>query len=262
MAGTNDGLRRWRSKFAGVKIQFAPDAPPNADAKAALNYGIAGAAATIIALVLALAGIWWLKWIALVVWLIGLPFIIKAVFAGKFEGDVIAAGHAPAKGKPYAMGGMLLGLGSAALAVLCLLFLLVMAILPAPSLPGKYGDAQKTFDEYMKAIRDDDFTAYFNCLDDTQREGKDTTVEGTEEDQRNAYMENMRKAFEAIRKRRIPQEIAVIETQYSDGGTTARDARRADLRIRTLDKATRFATELGMSMTREADGWKVTSSEL
>jgi len=261
MAGTNDGLKRWRSKFAAVKIQFAPDAPPNADAKSALICGIAGAVATIIALVLALAGIWWLKWIALVVWLIGLPFIIKAVFTGKFEGDVIAAGHAPVKGKPYAMGGMLLGLGSAGLTFLYLLVLLVVAILPAPSLPGKYGDAQRTFDEYMKAIRTDDFTAYLNCLDSRQREGKDPTVQGTEEDQRNAYLENMRKAFEAIRTRRIPQEITIIETQYSGGGTTARDAKRADLRIRTVDKASGLATELSMSMTREADGWKVTSSD-
>ena len=258
MAGTNDGLKRWRSKFAAVKIQFAPDAPPNADAKSALTAGIAAAAATVIALIIAVIGIWWL---AIIVWLIGLPFIIRGALKGKFEGDVIAAGHAPVKGKPYAMGGMLLGLGSAGLTILYLLVLLVVAILPAPSLPGKYGDAQRTFDEYMKAIRTDDFNAYLNCLDSRQREGKDPTVQGTEEDQRNAYLENMRKAFEAIRTRRIPQEITISETQYSDGGTTARDAKRADLRIRTVDKASRLATGLSMNMTREADGWKVTSSE-
>jgi ketosteroid isomerase-like protein len=262
MAETNGEPKRRSVKFAARKIQFAADMPPSIDAKAALKSGIAGAAATVVALILAIAGVWWLRWIALLVWLIGLPFLIRAVLRGKFESDTIAAGRSPMRGKPLAMAGMFLGLGSAGLAVLCLLIVFIAAILPSPSLPGKYGNAERTFNEYMKAVRSGDFDAYLNCLESRRREGEDQTVQGTKEERRKAFTEKLRSAFEGLHKRRASQEVMIFGVEYSDGGTTARDANRADLRIRCVDKASGLATEVSMSMKRETDGWKVTSSEL
>jgi uncharacterized membrane protein len=243
MAEANDKTRRWRSQFGAKKMQFAPDAPADAYARTAFHAGIVAVATTLAAVILVIVGVWWLRWIALVVWLAGLPFAVRAALRGKFEGDAIDAGRAPAKGKPLAAAGIYMGLGSAGLAAIVLIVLFVIAVWPSPTLSGKYGDANKTFDEYMKAIRSGDFNAYLDCLTAGTREGKDR-----------AY-------FEKLRNRRASQDINILDVEYSDGGTNARDAKRADLRVRCYDKSS-GPVDVGVRMVREADGWKIASSDL
>jgi ketosteroid isomerase-like protein len=265
MAEPDKKTGRWRSKFAAKKIEFAPDAPPSKDARSALNSGIAAACATVIPVILAvtrpLTGIPW--WLAPLLWLVvGLPFTIRAIFRGKYEGDVIKAGMAPKRGKQFTNAALFLGLGSAGLAALYLLMLLVFATLPAPKLPGNYGDAQQTFNAYLNAVRSGDFDAYLNCFDSKTREAKDQSVEGTEDEQRQAFRGKLRAAFEELRKRRDSQDITLNRVEYSDGGSTARDANRADLRVHCADKSRSLETDVSMTMTREADGWKVAVSEL
>jgi hypothetical protein len=236
--------RKWRAKFAAKKIQFEAGAPPSMDAMLAFRWGIAGAAATVVAVILALTGIWWLKWIALVVWLIGLPFTMRGILRGKFEGDVINAGRSPARGKPLARTGMFLGLGAAGLTLLYLVFLLIMALQPAPSLPGKYGSAEKTFNEYIRAIRADDFAAYKDCLAG---------------DVKNAASEA---AFGNLKTGRARQNLDIQSIDYSDGGTNARDANRADMQIQCTNPASNITTAASMRMAREEDGWKVIWTDL
>lgn len=241
--------RKWRAKFAAKKIQFEAGAPPSMDAMLAVRWGIAGAAATVVAVILAFTGIWWLKWIALAVWLIGLPFAIRGTLRGKFEGDVINAGRSPARGKPLARAGMFLGIGAAGLTVLYLIVMLIMALQPAPSLPGKYGSAEKTFNEYIKAISAGDFAAYKDCL---------------AADAKNAASdEQLQAAFENLQTGRARQNLDIQgAVEYSDGGTNARDANRADMQIQCFDPKSGSSTSASMSMVREEDGWKVVRTDL
>jgi len=241
--------RKWRAKFAAKKIQFEAGAPPSMDAMLAVRWGIAGAAATVVAVIIALTGIWWLKWIALAVWLIGLPFAIRGILRGKFEGDVINAGRSPARGKPLARAGMFMGLGALALTALYLIFMLIMAVLPAPSLPGKYGSAEKTFKEYVRAIRADDFAAYKDCL-------SADALKATDEAQ-------LRRKFDNLKTVRGQQRLDILgPVDYSDGGSNARDANRADIQIQCADPASNSATTASMRLKREDDGWKVAWTNL
>jgi hypothetical protein len=178
------------------------------------------------------------------VWLIGLPFTIRGALRGKFEGDVINAERAPARGKPLAKAGMFLGLGALALAVLYFVFLLVTALQGAPSLPGKYGSAEKTFNEYIRAIQADDFAAYKDCLAG---------------DVKNAASED---AFKNLQTGRAQQKLDILSIDYSDGGTNARDANRADIQIQCTDTSLKTTTSANMTLTREEDGWKVARTDL
>lgn len=237
---------KWRAKFAAKKIEFAADAPPSKEAVTAFRSGIIGIAATVVAVAFALifaAKLWLL---ALVIWLIGLPFTVRGILYGKFEGNVIAEGRAPSRGKPLTRNGLLLGLGAVAITVLYLVFLIVMALRPAPELPGKYGTPEKTFDLYVKAVQSGDFDAYLDCL---SKETKSTLDK-----------EQLQTVFESLKTALAQQKMEPQTPAYTGGGGTAKDAERADITITCTDRAKGAVTTASMTLTREEEGWKVVST--
>ncbi len=261
MPETNGKTKRWRSKFAATKRVIAPDAPPGTDAKRALQYAMVGVAGIIAALVLTfIVNIYWLLYLP--VWLISLLFAIMGALRGKFEGDVIRAGRSPVRGKPLAMTGMYAGIACAGIAVVTVIVAAFSYSVEQDTLPGKYGSPAKTYREYVRALQEDDFEAYLECLAAEDRFDRDTDDDGINDAASDEHREKLRRLFKKARGGLVRRKLTPLgKPEYSAGGTTALDARRATLYIRCFDEKRNLATDAKVKFSREDDGWKVKPRE-
>lgn len=261
MPEENDKTKKWRSKFAATKRVIADDAPPSADAKKALIYSAIACGLTAGALALSLhTGTWWH---AVAVWPVSLTLAVMGGLRGKFEGDVISAGRSAARGRPFALAGVILGAVTVATAALYLVVSAVSYSAGPPEMPGKFGSPVKTFNEYVKSLRENDFDSYLACFAAENRADEDTNNDGTPDRLSELLRERLKQRFEDAKNGRVRQKLMPLEKpEYSAGGETAVDAGRAELQIRCFNEQGNFSTDARMKFKRESDGWKIIYTDI
>ncbi|RKY28390.1 MAG: hypothetical protein DRP79_02325 [Planctomycetota bacterium] len=158
---------------------------------------------------------------------------------------------------------MFLGIASVAAAVVVLIITAVSHSAGPSVLPGKFGSPEKTYEEYVRALRQDDFEAFAACFSLAKRFDLDRDGDGVNDSTSEERRKLLEKSFEEAKKGRVRQTLTVLsKPEYSAGGKTALDAGRAELRIRCFNKRINQTSDAKMSFKREGKEWKITHTDL